>query len=353
MEDWKPVPGHIKTPWTDSIDPECPLPEYPRPQMVRQNWKNLNGLWKYGITGKEVTEISDYTGKILVPFAIESSLSGVKQPLGPEQKLWYCRSFQLPETWAKKRVLLHFEAVDWHCACYLNGNRIGDHFGGYVPFSFDITDHMNSGDNELVVTVLDPTDSHWQQKGKQVLSPHMIYYTATSGIWQTVWLEAVNPDNHIQSFRLTPDIDSAELSITVNSLFPGDIRISAFADKKKIGTIAGASDRELKMPVVTPRVWSPDDPFLYDLQVELLKEGVVVDSVESYFAMRKISITQGHSGRKRIFLNNQPIFLHGPLDQGYWPDSGMTPPCEDSMLFDIEKTKELGFNMTRKHIKVE
>jgi beta-galactosidase/beta-glucuronidase len=353
VSDWKPVAGHIITEWAGGIDPAAPLPEYPRPQMVRPDWQNLNGLWNYAVTAKEAPQPDAFDGEILVPFAIETALSGVKRPLLPDQRLWYRRSFRIPDAWSSKRILLHFEAVDWQCVCLLNGNKAGEHTGGYVPFSFDITDFLQSGENELVVAVWDPTDTHWQQKGKQVLEPKTIYYTATSGIWQTVWLEPVTPDNHIERLRLLPDVDAESLDVQVLASSDGTVRLTASSQGKQISRTEGAIAQHLRLPVSDPRLWCPEDPFLYDLKAEIRKDDQIVDSVDSYFGMRKVSTADGSSGHKRILLNGKPVFLHGPLDQGYWPDGGMTPPSDDAMIFDIEKTLELGFNMTRKHVKVE
>jgi len=353
MSDWRPVQGHIMTRWAEAIDPICPLPEYPRPQMVRPDWLNLNGLWDYAIAGKEAGRPEAFDGEILVPFAVETPLSGVKRDLSSDQRLWYRRLFTVPEAWSGKRILLHFEAVDWQCVCYLNGQGIGEHTGGYVPFSFDITDELTAGENELVVAVRDPTDTHWQQKGKQVLNPGTIYYTATSGIWQTVWLEPVAPENHIDRLSLLPDVGDESLQAQVHTSGGGKVRLTVFCEGSEIGRVEGDANEKLRLPVPASRPWCPEDPFLYDLKVELLHDERVVDAVDSYFGMRKVSIVTGPSGHGRITLNDKPIFLHGPLDQGYWPDGGMTPPSDEAMVFDIEETLRLGFNMTRKHIKVE
>jgi beta-galactosidase/beta-glucuronidase len=341
------------TKWAEAIDPAAPLPEYPRPQMVRADWQNLNGLWDYAITAKDASRPDVFSDEILVPFAVETALSGVKRPLLPDQSFWYRRFFTIPEGWSGKRILLHFEAVDWQCICSVNGKEMGEHTGGYVPFHFDITDALQPGENELVVSGWDPSDTHWQQRGKQVLEPRIIYYTATSGIWQTVWLEPVSPKNHIERLSLVPDIDAESLEVQVLAASDGKVRLTAFSEGAQIGQIEGAAGEKLRLPVSRPRLWCPDDPFLYDLKAEILQDDDVVDSVDSYFGMRKISADVGSSGHRRIFLNNKPIFLHGPLDQGYWPDGGMTPPSDEAMVFDIEKTLQLGFNMTRKHIKVE
>ncbi len=353
MPDWKPAEGHIMTRWAIEVDPDAPLPEYPRPQMVRPDWRNLNGLWDYAVTSKDAARPEAFDGRILVPFAIETALSGVKRPLLPDERLWYRRPFHVPAEWAEQRILLHFEAVDWRCVCYVNGNEVGGHTGGYVPFHFDIADHLVEGENELIVAVWDPTDTHWQQKGKQVLDPGTIYYTATSGVWQTVWLEPVPPENHIERLSLVPDIDAEFLEARVHTSSGGRVRLTALSEGEEVGGVEGDAGEKLSLPVPTPSLWSPGNPFLYDLRVELLDGERVADSVNSYFGMRKIAAGAGASGHRRIFFNNEPVFLHGPLDQGYWPDGGMTQPTDSALIFDIEETLRLGFNMTRKHIKVE
>ncbi len=231
--------------------------------------------------------------------------------------------------------------------------KVGEHTGGYVPFCFDITDTLEAGANQLLVAVWDPTDQHWQQRGKQVLEPKTIYYTATSGIWQTVWLEPVPPDNHIERLAVLPDIDAELLEVQVVTASDCRVRLAASSGGEEVGRAEGASGRSLQLPVLSPRLWCPEDPFLYDLKAEILEGERAVDSVASYFGMRKVSAAVAPSGHRRIFLNDTPVFLHGPLDQGYWPEAGMTPPSDEAMLFDVEKTLKLGFNMTRKHVKVE
>jgi len=353
MESWKRKVERIETPWAETVGIESPFNEYPRPQLVRENWENLNGLWDYAVLPKNALTPESWEGKILVPYALETAASGVKRPLLPEERLWYRRSFRIPEGWNESRILLHFEAVDWQCTCIINGREAGRHTGGYVPFSFDITDLLREEENELILSVWDPTDRHWQQRGKQTLKPRGCFYTATSGIWQTVWMEAVPRENHIDRLKLTPCVDSSSLSVEVSA--PGEctVRIRASGPEGTVSEIEGLSGRSLELPVPSPRLWSPDDPFLYDLKAELTDGERVIDSADSYFAMRKVSSRTGKSGHTRVFLNDTPVFLHGPLDQGYWPESGMTPPSEEAILFDLEKTKALGFNMTRKHIKVE
>jgi len=266
--DWKSVPGNITTTWAEAIDPSAPLPEYPRPQMVRPDWHNLNGLWEYVVTEKEAECPDSFEGIILVPFAIETALSGVKRPLQPNQRLWYRRLFAISEAWSGRRILLHFEAVDWQCACYLNGKEIGKHTGGYVPFHFDITEHLISGENELVVAVWDPSDTHWQQRGKQVLKPKAIYYTATSGIWQTVWLEPV-PNAYVETLRLTPDLSNQSVEVLVGiegSPDPLPFRVTILDGDRPAAEAEGITGEALSVSVPEPRLWSPDGPFLYGLQ---------------------------------------------------------------------------------------
>ncbi|MEA3440013.1 MAG: glycoside hydrolase family 2 TIM barrel-domain containing protein [Chloroflexota bacterium] len=352
--DWKPVPGYIMTRWAQEITPENVWTQYPRPQMKRETWLNLNGLWDYTIATKESDKPS-FEGKILVPYPVESALSGVKRTLLPDQRLWYRRTFRIPEDWEGSRVLLHFGAVDWDATVWVNGHQVGVHRGGYLPFSFEITPHLAHGDNELIVAVWDPTDEHWQQKGKQVLHPKTIWYTAVSGIWQTVWLEPV-PGTYLRRLKLTPDIDTASIEIIVSLVGKTEdtiVHASVIDEGIQIAAISAQAGQPLQVPIPHPHLWSPDDPHLYDLEIEIRQEGQDVDCVESYFGMRKFSMQPDAHGCLRMCLNNQPLFQFGPLDQGYWPDGLYTPPTEDAMRYDVEFTKQLGFNMLRKHIKVE
>jgi beta-galactosidase/beta-glucuronidase len=353
----------LRTPWTPA-EP-CPLPEYPRPQMVRPDWVNLNGLWEFALQPEALPAPQAYTGNILVPYALEALLSGVQLPLLPDQRLWYRRSFQDPRpTFAETRaasdegrVLLHFGAVDYACQVWVNGSQVGDHTGGYLPFIIDITEALTQGENELVVSVWDPTDAGLQQRGKQVLRPKSIWYTPVSGIWQTVWLEGV-PATSIQSLVLTPDLDNQTLSVQVQ--VRGDVEVEllrveadAYASGEKIATGTSAADSELKLTIPNPRAWNPADPYLYDLHVRLICGEQVLDQVGSYFAMRKFELVQDDGGHLRFALNGEPLFLYGPLDQGYFPDGLYTPPSEEAMLYDIEYARKIGCNMIRKHIKVE
>jgi beta-galactosidase/beta-glucuronidase len=353
---WKPVGGKIMTPWAEKINPANPLPEYPRPQLARSNnWKNLNGLWDYAITDKSAEAPKAYQGKILVPFAVESALSGVGKILDKDNLLWYKTSFTIPAN-MKNNILLHFGAVDWKTEIWLNGQKVGTHEGGFDPFSFDITAFVKKGGKqELVLSVWDPTDEGPQPRGKQVKKPEGIWYTPVSGIWQTVWLESV-PKTYVASTRQTPDIDTKTLVVSadVQSAAAGDkLRITAFDGKTKVAEQEVEVKEEVSLAIANPKLWTPNSPFLYDLKVAVLRNGKVIDEAGSYFAMRKSSMGPDKEGTQRMLLNNEFVFQYGPLDQGWWPDGLYTPPTYEAMAFDIIKTKEMGFNMIRKHIKVE
>lgn len=347
--DWKPAEGPLTTPWTAEVSAANPLPEHPRPQFMRQQWVNLNGLWDYAIAAKDAAKPAQFEGKILVPFAVESALSGVKRPLTPQQRLWYRRTFTAPKIDRGGRLLAHFDAVDWRAEIFVNGKPVGMHEGGYDPFSVDITSALKgSGPQELVVAVWDPTDKGNQPRGKQVLEPAGIMYTAVSGIWRTVWLEPV-PAVHVSELRMIPDVDGGKLRLTVQSSRPGVYTATAFFEGKPVAKVTGTSGREIALQLEQPRLWTPDSPALYDLEIRM-KEG---DTVKSYFGMRKVDFRKGPDGFNRIFLNNQPLFMIGPLDQGWWPDGLYTAPTDAALRFDIEQTRKLGFNMARKHVKVE
>jgi beta-galactosidase/beta-glucuronidase len=355
---WKIAGNKITTPWAEKVNPASPLPEYPRPQLVRDNWQNLNGLWDYTILSntQQSSAPTTFTGKILVPYPIESALSGVGKTVGKDSVLWYKRSVSIPAKLRRQKVLLHFGAVDWQCEVYINGQKAGSHEGGYDPFSFDITSLLKSGNNQdIAVRVWDPTDDGPQPRGKQVKKPESIWYTPVTGIWQTVWLEAV-PDTYIASTRQIPDIDKQTITVTaeVENLQANDrIRVSAWDGKKKVAEQEVNANSPAVLQVSNAKFWSPENPFLYDLRVALVRKGKAVDEAKSYFAMRKISMQPDANGIQRMLLNNKFVFQYGPLDQGWWPDGLYTAPTDEALLFDIEKTKEMGFNMIRKHVKVE
>lgn len=352
--DWNPVEGHIMTPWAKDVSTENVLPEYPRPQMVRKQWINLNGLWDYTVVPKEQQQVTSFDKKILVPFCIESALSGVKKPLLPGEKLWYKKNFFIPRELAGQKILLNFGAVDWETTVWVNEREVGKHIGGYLPFTFEIGNYLKNGENELIVAVWDPTDTHWQQKGKQVLEPKNIFYTPISGIWQTVWLEAV-PQTYIKNLRMIPDIDSEKLELIANvegNTF-SQVAATIYDGEETIGNFTGKANNTIELLIPTPKLWRPNSPHLYGLKIELMENGQITDEVRSYFAMRKFNVGTDNDGRKRLFLNNKPLFQHGPLDQGYWPDGLYTAPTDEALRYDVEITKKLGFNMTRKHVKVE
>jgi beta-galactosidase/beta-glucuronidase len=352
---WKPAGDKIKTKWADQVDPANVLPEYPRPIMERSEWKNLNGLWNYAIAPVSSPKPDKIGGKILVPFAIESSLSGVQKVVGEENVLWYSRTFEVPTDWSGKNVLLHFGAVDWKTEVFLNNVKIGSHEGGYTPFSFDITPYLKNGNQEIVVKVWDPSNKGPQPRGKQVTNPEGIWYTPVTGIWQTVWLEPVSK-TYVSHIRTTPDIDNSLLSLeaAVQGASYGDILIvKVFDTGKLIKEVKAAVGQQLNINISSPKLWSPESPFLYDLEVSLVRNGETMDLVKSYFALRKISAKRDGDGIVRLQLNNEDYFQFGPLDQGWWPDGLYTAPTDEALVFDIQKTKDFGFNMIRKHVKVE
>lgn len=343
--------NEIRTKWFDYLGKSCPLPEYPRPQLERSDWLCLNGEYDYAITDANAKCPESFDGKILVPFSVESAASGVQKKLLPEQRLWYRKKFTLTDSFENKRTILRFEAVDWQCSVWVNGNLMGEHTGGYNPFYFDITDALVDGENELTVKVYDPTDAGHQQRGKQVNETHGFWYTATSGIWQTVWLEPVN-HCRIESIKLTPDIDKGIIGVKINHTCECGGKISAKVVDGENIIFEGEISADAKISIPDTKLWSPENPFLYDIYLTLECDGEK-DEVKSYFGMRKFSIMQDGKGTPRLALNNKPYFQRGLLDQGYWPESQLTPPCDEAMIFDIEKMKELGFNMLRKHIKTE
>ena len=352
---WKPAGDKIKTSWGEQLDPKNVLPEYPRPIMERNDWKNLNGLWKYAITKKGDPTPAAYQGDILVPFAVESSLSGVGKMINEKEELWYQRTFDVPSAWRGKQILLHFGAVDWKAEVWVNDVKVGEHTGGFTPFYFDITSVLNKGNNDLVVKVWDPSDRGEQPRGKQIANPHGIWYTPVTGIWQTVWLEPV-ATQYITNLKTTPDIDnnSVKVEVAANTTSADKVEVKVFDGKNLVakGAALNGVPVELTMPA-NAKLWSPDSPFLYNMEVTLYKDGKAIDQVKSYTAMRKYSIRKGQNGITRLQLNNKDYFQFGPLDQGWWPDGLYTAPTDEALVYDLKKTKDFGYNIVRKHVKVE
>ncbi len=352
---WHPAPGPLLTRWAAEVNPTNAHPEYPRPQLVRPDWLNLNGLWDYAITPAAAREPAQFEGEILVPFPLESALSGVMRRLDENSTLWYRRQFKIPEAWAGRSVRLHFGAVDWRMRVIINGKEIGRHRGGYDAFSFDITGALRrTNTEEIVVAAEDPTEGD-QPRGKQSRKPEGIFYTPTSGIWQTVWLEPV-PRVCIDGLVLRPDVDAhaLRLSVAANSASESlKVEVTALADGKEAGRATGPANEELNLALAKPHLWTPDDPFLYDLKIALKDGNKLVDSVSSYFGMRKVALLRDEGGVMRIALNGKFAFEIGALDQGFWPDGIYTAPTDAALRYDIEYLKRAGFNMARKHVKVE
>ncbi len=379
--DWRMKKAHLMTRWSNEVTPERVWPEYPRPQLVRERWLNLNGLWNYKITGKDQTKLpARHEGTILVPFGIECALSGVMMPLLAAQRLWYQREVMIPASWDGQRILLHFGAVDWEATIYIDGRHLGSHRGGYDSFSFDITQHVKAGGrHSLVVSVWDPTDTYWQPHGKQTLHPGGCSYTATSGIWQTVWLEPV-PPSYIEKLKMVPDLEKGVLRLEVIGRIdckPMTVEAVAMEDSSPVAHAVGPIGREftpvirdnlvkffkarsswvsteLEIPIANPRLWSPDSPYLYNLKVQLKdRDGNVLDTLTSYFGMRSLKIGHDSQGNTRAMLNGKPMLMPGSLDQGFWPDGVYTSPTDEALRFDIATQRQLGFNAVRKHVKVE
>ena len=339
---WKMQPVQMQSRWAKEVSPANTYKEYPRPGLKRADWINFNGLWDYRITNLDDKKPESYTGKILVPYPIESALSGVKKPLLPTQNLWYRKTFQYAKPVSDDRTWLNFGAVDWKATIYVNGNEIGSHQGGYTAFSFDITDALKIGLNEIAVKVFDPTDQGIGPHGKQVLNPANIYYTPSSGIWQTVWLETV-PRDHIDGLILTPDIDKSVVNIRVNARTQTTVKLTVEGKIVKF-----RSNTDTKIPINNVKLWSPSNPYLYNITVQLGR-----DIVKSYFGMRKVAIQKDQQGIDRICLNNKFTYNLGTLDQGFWPEGLYTAPNDEALAFDIRAIKTMGFNTIRKHIKVE
>ncbi len=392
LAEWKPADGPLFTRWAKEVSPKNALPEYPRPQMVRKRWQNLNGLWDYAIKPEKDKLPEKFDGQILVPYPVESALSGVMKRVGKDNRLWYRRTFEVPKDWNGEAVLLNFGAVDWDTTVWVNGKEVGKHRGGYDAFSIDISRALkDSGPQEIVLSVWDPTNAGYQPRGKQVSNPRGIWYTPVTGIWRTVWLEPVN-NPRIDHLKIVPDIDKEQVTIDVNTVLykyeeprPGGLgvytprpspivaaevrqdkasespaaergkqaKVVVSAGGKAVAEASGPADKPMVLKIDDAKLWSPDSPFLYDLKVTLSKDGKAVDEVESYFGMRKSSIEKDDAGVPRLFLNNKPLFQYGPLDQGWWPDGLYTAATDAALRYDVEMTKKMGMNMIRKHVKIE
>ena len=361
-QEWKPAAGRLMSRFAKDVSPRAPLPEYPRPQMTRKDWLSLNGLWSYGL-GEAASDSmpSDMSGRILVPYPYESALSGVGKPSVPTKRLWYRRTFAVPPAWKGRRVLLHFGAVNYEATVRVNGRTVGAHRGGFDAFSFDVTPHLKPGRNELVVSAANPLRidvPDAQVVGKQRLKPGGIFYTAATGIWQTVWLEPVPEARHIHRLKITPDINASTVRVTVAVTGGGGgggnapVRVTLTDGGKAVASATGAANRELTLRVRNMKLWSPEAPFLYGLEAAL-GSGTGADRVGSYAALRKASLGRDARGRRRLFLNNKFVFQVGVLDQGYWPDGIYTAPTDRALRYDIEAAKRLGWNLLRKHAKVE
>lgn len=355
-QDWKLAENPLYTEWGEKVTPENAWQEYPRPMMVRDNWENLNGLWDFKINQKGGGR-EEYNRKILVPYPVESALSGIKEEVGAFKRVWYRRNISVDNPFDDGKVLLHFGAVDWEMHLFINDHLVGEHQGGYDPFTFDITDYLTeSGEQKIVVTAWDPTDLGKQPVGKQSHDPRSIWYTANTGIWQTVWLEYV-PATYIKDLKITPQLDLNRVKVEImaeNAGFEHQAKVTVLDDGQEIGTATGYHLQHFYVEIDDPKTWSPTSPFLYDLQIALVDpDGNQIDEVESYFGMRKIEVAQAEDGYMRLFLNNEPLFHMGPLDQGWWPDGLYTAASDEALKYDVQITKDLGFNMLRKHVKVE
>jgi ribosomal protein S17E len=358
-QNWAPVPGQIMTNWANDVTPENVWKEYPRPQMVRTDWLNLNGLWDFEITERDTNKIAiNYARKILVPFCVESALSGIKETITGKQQMIYRRFFSIPSHWNQKHLILHFEAVDYEAKVWVDGKYVGIHKGGYDHFQFDIAGFLNKDEkHEIKLVVWDPTNEGSQPIGKQALPAirNRTKYTATSGIWQTVWLEPTN-EVAIESIKIIPNIDNGTISLqtkVVGATQGARIKIQAFDQGKEIASSIAAIGEPVSLQLNQPKLWSPTNPFLYDFKLSLINDGKVVDEVSSYFGMRKISMGRDQEGYMRILLNNEIIYQLGPLDQGYWPDGILTPASDQALRYDIAYLKKIGANMDRMHMKVQ
>ena len=373
-QNWTPAGNRIKTKWAEEVSPTNAHPEYPRPQMLRPEWKSLNGLWDYAVTPKSEACPKAFDGKILVPFAIESSLSGVGKALTPDDALWYSTSFSVPSNWKGKRLILNFDAVDWKAEVFVNDIKVGSHTGGYTRFSLDVTPYVKNGSNSLVVRVEDASDNDFQPRGKQVKDPRGIWYTSVSGIWQSVWIEPVAPA-HITDYNVVSSVADKAINVTVDAagvqegdvvkvyLLDGGIGYStetANAAKPAADGMYSVLASGMAVPggtvtlnVRNPKLWSPESPYIYGLDIQILRAGKIIDRVAAYAPMREVSAYRKNGNTLLMGLNGGGLFQLGPLDQGWWPDGLYTAPTDEALKFDIQKTKDFGFNMIRKHVKVE
>jgi len=357
---WKMAEKSIVTRWAKQVTPKNVWREYPRPQLVRSEWRNLNGLWDFALQPMAAPEPAVYQDKILVPFCVESALSGVGKDVTPADRIWYRRQFDVPTAWSDRNVILNFEAVDWSAAVWVNGSFVGAHKGAYDRFSFDITAHLRkSGPQILVVCVDDPTSMGTQARGKQQMPQQGIWYTPVSGIWQTVWIEPVAKSASIKEVKIVPDVDSKTVTVIPMLFAPAEqeylVDVTILDDGRQVAAAQVRADSAVTIDLGDPKLWSPDRPFLYDLELKLYEAGQpgqTLDKLKSYFGMRKISLGDGPHG-KILYLNDKPLFHYGTLDQGWWPDGLHTPPSDEAMKYDIQVTRDMGFNMIRKHIKVE
>jgi len=353
---WEMKQSSIMTIWASDVNPESPWNLYPRPYLERNNWINLNGLWEYAITNTDSKRPIEMDGKILVPYPIESAISGVMQRLSKDELIWYKRSLNTSRLKKSEHLILHFEAVDWHATIWIDDQMIGEHKGGYSDFSFDITEFIRSSrKHELWLSVWDPTTEGKQAVGKQNSNPHGIWYTPSSGIWQTVWLETV-PEGYIADYNVNTDIDKGrvEIKTEIMNIQPEDqIEIIIRADGNIVTRHKWDADQKAIIDIPDTKLWTPEHPFLYDLEINLEREAQTLDHIDGYFGMRKISLGKDEKGITRILLNNEFVFQNGPLDQGFWPDGLYTPPTEEAMIYDLKILKDMGFNMLRKHVKVE
>lgn len=352
---WKIAGDLIRTKWAEEINPDKVLQEYPRPKLQREQWLCLNGLWDYSITPASDPKPELAQGKILVPFPVESALSGVMREVTPKDAVWYDRDFTVPAAWKGKNVLLNFGAVDWKADVYVNGVMVLSHTGGYTPFSVDITDALLKGTKQhLTVRVWDPSNLEDYPCGKQRFNPHGIWYTPVSGIWQTVWIEPVASQNHIEEVLSQSNLRRGEVTLQINAANnTGTVDVQVLENGKCVLSTSARPNMPFALGLEKMHLWDTEDPFLYTVKATLRYGDKCIDSVESYMAIREFTSQPDKTGNHRIFLNGKPLFLYGPLDQGWWPDGLYTAPSDEALLYDVEMTKKFGFNSIRKHIKVE